>query len=380
MRNLQAVVDHLVAGYVPGAVALVDRDGEVEVAAAGLARADGMPASVDTIFRAASITKPVLAAMTMVLAEDGTLALEAPVRQWLPELAHPAVLRTPASSLDDVVPAERDITVEHLLTFTGGLGFPSDFDLPVVAVLFEELLQGPPQPQAVPAPDEWMRRVEGVPLLHQPGDGWTYNLGADLLGVLIARATDTDLATLLRAKLFGPLGMVDTGFSVPEPNRSRLGDYWASTDNGRQVVDSATTSQWFDEPAFPSGAGGLVTTIGDWWRFGRMLVHGGSLDGVRLLSPESVREMTTDRLTDDQKRWGRMFLEGQGWGYGGSVDGDGPDVWNVAGRYGWVGGTGTSAHVIPSQRRVALLFTQLQVGGPDTSPLLHDFWRYAASG
>ena len=380
MPDLQELLDHLVAEYVPGAVALVDRDGDVEFAAAGVARADGTPMQRDTIVRAASITKPILGALTMMLVEDGTLRLDAPVGEWLPEIADPTVLRRPDGPVDDVVRADRPITVEDLLTFRGGHGFPSDFSYPVVEKISGDLLQGPPQPQQVPAPDEWMRRVSTVPLLHQPGDGWTYNTGADILGVLLARAAVVGLPELLQQRIFQPLGMVDTGFSVPGDKRDRLADFWVDDESGnRNVDDAANSSAWLDEPPFPSGAGGLVTTVDDWWRFGRMLVGGGELDGVRLLSPASVEAMTTDRLNAEQKQWGELFLDGQGWGYCGSVDRDGPDVWNVAGRFGWVGGTGTSAHVIGSQQRVALLFTQLQVGGPQTGDLLHEFWAYSAT-
>ena len=231
------------------------------------------------------------------------------------------------------------------------------------------------------APDEWMRRLSAVPLLHQPGAGWTYNTGADILGVLLARATAMPLPDLMRQRIFEPLGMTDTGFSVPAAQRHRLADYWVDDEvGGRRVDDAAADSAWLDEPPFPSGAGGLVTTVDDWWRFGRMLAGGGEADGLRVLAPESVAAMATDRLTDDQKRWGEVFLTVKVGGTAAPVDADGPDVWNVAGRYGWVGGTGTSAHVVPSQRRVALLFTQLQVGGPQTDDLLHEFWAYAATG
>ena len=315
MPDLQELLDHLVAEYVPGAVALVDRDGDVEFAAAGVARADGTPMQRDTIVRAASITKPILGALTMMLVEDGTLRLDAPVGEWLPEIADPTVLRRPDRPVDDVVPADRPITVEDLLTFRGGHGFPSDFSYPVVEKISGDLLQGPPHPQQVPAPDEWMRRVSTVPLLHQPGDGWTYNTGADILGVLLARAAGVGLPELLQQRIFQPLGMVDTGFSVPADKRDRLADYWVDDESGnRNVDDAAIESAWLDEPPFPSGAGGLVTTVDDWWRFGRMLVGGGEFDGVRLLSPASVEAMTTDRLERGAEAVGRTVPRRPGLG------------------------------------------------------------------
>src|SRR5262249_20872887 len=141
----------------------------------------------DALFRIASITKPITAAAVMMLAEDGRLALDDPVDRWLPELAAPSVVRTRSSPVEDVVPAKRPITVRDLLTFQAGHGFPTDFSLPAIQPLFTELLQGPPQPARVAAPDEWMATLSRIPLLHQPGEAWLYNTAADIQGVLIAR-------------------------------------------------------------------------------------------------------------------------------------------------------------------------------------------------
>ncbi len=153
---LQAYVS---SGSVPGAVALVAHGDQVEVQAVGSADVDGTcPMARESIFRIASITKPIIAAAVMSLVEEGRIALEDPVRNWLPELASPVVVRTPASPVDDVVPAVRPITVADLLTFRAGYGFPADFSLPAVGLLFSELKQGPPRPRLVAVPDEWMGR------------------------------------------------------------------------------------------------------------------------------------------------------------------------------------------------------------------------------
>ena len=137
--------------------------------------------------------------------------------------------------------------------------------------------------------------------------------------------------------------------------------------------------QWSSRPAFPSGADGLVSTVDDWHRFARMLLAGGSFGSRQLLSPASVRQMTTDHLTRAQREASRLFLEGQGWGFGGSVDVEAVDPWNMPGRYGWVGGTGTAAHITPSTGAVAILLSQLELTGPTPPALMRDFWRYAAS-
>jgi CubicO group peptidase (beta-lactamase class C family) len=381
MSKLRNILEtHVGNGSVPGAVGLVARGGRVEVQAAGAAGGAGSASMTrDSIFRIASITKPITAAAVMMLVEDGRIALDDPVRRWLPELASPVVVRTPASPADDVVPAARPITVADLLTFRAGYGFPSDFSRPAVGLLFSALKQGPPQPQLVPAPEEWMAALSRIPLLHQPGEAWLYNTCSDIQGVLIARVSGRPLPEFLAERLFEPLGMADTGFEVPAGKLGRFTSYYrAGQAGGLELVD-APSGQWSSPPAFPSGAGGLVSTAGDWHRFARMLLAGGTFDGRRLLSPESVRQMTTNHLTAAQREASQLFLEGQGWGFGGSVDVAAIDPWNAPGRYGWVGGTGTAAHITPSTGAVTILLSQLELAGPIPPALMRDFWRYAAT-
>jgi CubicO group peptidase (beta-lactamase class C family) len=377
--RLRTVLEtHVTKGAIPGAVALVARGGRVQVEAVGSVDIAGTaPMERDSIFRIASITKPMVAAATMMLVEDGRIRLDEPVRRWLPELASPVVVRTPAGPVDDVVPAARPITVEDLLTFRAGYGFPADFTLPVVGLLFSQLRQGPPEPQAVAAPDEWMATLSRIPLLHQPGEGWLYNTCSDILGVLIARAAGCPLPELLSERLFEPLGMRDTGFAVPADQLSRFTSYYRAAEAGGFELVDPPEGQWSSPPAFPSGAGGLVSTVDDWHAFARMLLAGGAVDGRRLLSPASVRQMTTDHLTPDQREAGALFLEGQGWGFGGSVDVAPTDPWNVPGRYGWVGGTGTAAHITPSTGMVSILLTQVEMAGPSPTPLMREFWACA---
>ncbi|GAA4577031.1 serine hydrolase domain-containing protein [Planotetraspora kaengkrachanensis] len=370
---------HVGEGSAPGAVGLVARGDRVEVAAVGSADAGGgAPMARDSIFRVASITKPIIAAAVMMLVEDGGIALDDPVGRWLPELAAPVVVRTPKSPVDDVVPAGRPITVYDLLTFRAGYGFPSDFSLPAVGLLFSELGQGPPQPQHVAAPDEWTAALSHIPLLHQPGDAWLYNTCSDIQGVLIARVSGRPLPEFLAERLFEPLGMADTGFEVPVAKLGRFTGYYRTDPAGGLELVDAPDGQWSRPPLFPSGAGGLVSTADDWHSFARMLLAGGSVGGRSLLSPASVRQMTTDHLTASQRDAAVLFLEGQGWGFGGSVDIEDIDPWNAPGRYGWVGGTGTAAHVTPSTGLVAILLSQKETGGPTAPALMRDFWRYAA--
>src|SRR6478672_26648 len=257
MSELRDILQtHVSNGSVPGAVGLIARGGQVEVQAAGSADVDGTaPMGRDSIFRIASITKPITAAAVMMLVEDGRIALEDPVGPWLPELASPVVVRTPASPVDDVVPARRPITVADLLTFRAGYGFPSDFSLPAAGLLFSELKQGPPQPQLVAAPDEWMAALSRIPLLYQPGQAWLYNTCSDIQGVLIARVSGRPLPEFLAERVFGPLGMTDTGFSAPPETLERLAPYHGPD------LSPVGERLWTEPPVFPSGSGGLLSTL-----------------------------------------------------------------------------------------------------------------------
>jgi CubicO group peptidase (beta-lactamase class C family) len=379
MTNLHDVLEtYVINGSVPGAVGLVARGDRVEVQVVGSVDVDGTsPMARDSIFRIASITKPITAAAVMMLVEDSRIALDDPVGQWLPELATPTVVRTPAGPVDDVVPAARPITVVDLLTFRAGYGFPSDFSLPAIELLFNEVQKYGRDPQLAAAPDDWMAALSRIPLLHQPGDVWLYNTCSDILGVLIARVSGRQLQDFLTERVFEPLRMIDTGFEVPAGKLDRFTSYYRPASAGLELVD-APDGQWSSVPVFPSGAGGLVSTVDDWHSFGRMLLADGTFDGRRLLSPESVRQMTSDHLTKTQRDASALFLEGQGWGFGGSVDVAVDDPWNVPGRYGWIGGTGTAAHIIPSSGTVTILMTQLEMSGPTPPALMRDFWRYAA--
>jgi CubicO group peptidase (beta-lactamase class C family) len=349
MTPLQDLLETAVAGgTVPGAAALVARGEEIEIAGVG-------ELEPESIVRIASITKPITAAAVMLLVDEGLVSLDDPIARWLPELASPRVVRTPQSAIDDLVPARCPITVEDVLTFRAGWGFPSDFSLPAVVELFEKLpVFGPRE-----TPDEWLATLAQVPMLRQPGEAWLYNTCSDVQGVLVARVSGQPLPEFLAERIFWPLGMSDTGFHVPAEKLDRLplyrGPDFALIEDGL----------WTEPPIFPSGSGGLVSTLADWHRFGRMLLA----DGGELLSPQSVRLMSTDHLTQEQRQASTVFLEGAGWGFGGAVATDG--------RYGWIGGTGTTAHVARSTGTIGILLTQLQMKGPTPTQFMREFWGYA---
>ncbi|HYM40690.1 MAG TPA: serine hydrolase domain-containing protein [Thermoplasmata archaeon] len=377
----------LLTGYVkrdevPGLVALVSRRGETHVDAMGtMQRGGGAPMRRNTIFRISSMTKPVTAAATMLLVEDCRLRLDEPVDRLLPELANRRVLRRLDGPLDDTVPSNRPITVRDLLTFTMGFGIPlvDPSAYPILRAANElGIGMGPPHPARMPAPDEWIRRLGTLPLMHQPGERWMYNTGADVLGVLIARASGQPLETFLRERLFGPLGMKDTGFSVPPGKIRRLPtQYWTSWTTGKiEVYDPSEEGEWSRPPPFPMGAGGLVSTVDDFAAFGRMLLDHGRSGNRRLLSRLPVEAMTADQLTPDQKAKSGLiagYFDGHGWGFGMSVVTRRDDVSAVPGRYGWDGGLGSIWYSDPKEDMTTILMTQQAWTSPDPPKVCRDF-------
>jgi CubicO group peptidase (beta-lactamase class C family) len=381
----------VMAGYVergemPGIVTLVSRRGKVHVDAIGMKAVGGSdPVRRDTIFRIASMSKPVTAAAAMILVEECKLRLDEPVDRLLPELADRRVLRRLDGPLGDTVPANRPISLRDLLTFRMGFGMvmapPGTY--PIQRAVRELLLfQGPPQPQTPPGPDEWIRRLGTLPLMHQPGERWMYHTGSDVLGVLIARASNQPFETFLRERVFEPLGMKDTGFSVPAAKLDRLAtSYWIHPATGAlDLYDVPEGGQWSRPPAFPSGGGGLVSTVDDYLAFGRMMLNRGTHGSERILSRASVETMTTDQLTPEQKAVSGLvagYFDSHGWGFGVSVVTRREDLVDSVGRFGWDGGLGTSWCSDPQEDLVGILMTQRAWTSPIPPDVCRDFWTLA---
>lgn len=367
---------HVDAGLVPGALAVLARHGEVHVEATGALAFDGAgagtPMGPDTICRMGSMTKPLVAACAMTLVEDGTLRLDDPVADLLPELADLTVLADPDGPLEDTVPADRPVTLRDLLTYTLGTGMvlAEPGTVPVadaLGVLYRAV-----------RPDEWIARFGELPLVHQPGARWMYEVAANVTVVLVGRATGTPFGEALRERVCGPLGMVDTGFSVPAGSLDRFATAYGRDDgaDGRPAVEDAPDGRWSRPPVFESGGGGLVSTASDYLAFATALLAGGG----PVLSRPAVTLMTTDHLTPAQKAvsgFGPGYFDSIGWGFGLSVRTRRTQLGPSVGTYGWSGLYGTAWYNDPAEDLAAVVVMQRAHLGDQTLPLWTDLWTAA---
>ncbi|AUG75915.1 serine hydrolase [Kitasatospora sp. MMS16-BH015] len=382
-RLRTALARHVEVGEVPGLVALVDRGGETCVEVLGAAAVGGPPMRRDTVFRIASMTKPVLAAVTLSLVEECLLRLDDPVDGWLPELAGRRVLRSLDAALEDTVPARRPITLRDLLTFRMGTGVVMAplGTYPIQTAMAEAgLMPGEVPPAA--RPEEWLAALGALPLMYQPGEVWQYHTGSDVLGILVERAVGKPLGEVFEERIFAPLGMRDTGFRIPAESLDRFATAYRPSPAGLSAYDTPADSAW-SAPVFASGGGGLVSTADDYLAFCRMLLAEGRIpagrgSAGRLLSRASVRLMTTDQLTAGQREAARLFFgESRSWGMGCGVTVRRDELWGSPGRFGWDGGAGTSGYADPAEDLVGVLLTQRSMTSPEPPPVFRDFWTSA---
>jgi CubicO group peptidase (beta-lactamase class C family) len=384
-RMHDIMAGHVERGLTPGMVTLIARRGETHVDVIGnkaLDRRD--PICRDTLFRITSMTKPITAVAAMILVEECKLRLDEPVDRFLPELADRRVLKRLDAPLDDTVPAQRPISLRDLLTFRSGYGMvwgaPDKFPILKAIADLGIVGFGAPDPAMPHSPDEWLKRLGTLPLVHQPGDRWLYGTGSYILGALIARASGKNFADFLRERIFEPLGMKDTGFFVPPQKLDRLAtSYWVDDKTGAlSRYDGVEDSRWAKPPAFEDGAAGLVSTIDDYFAFARMLLDHGEHGHERILSRASVALMTTDQLTAAQKT-ASPFGEGwdnRGWGFGVGIVTGRDGLAMTPGAYGWDGGYGTAWQNDPAEELIVLLMAQ-RAQFPALSPVYLDFWTGA---
>jgi CubicO group peptidase (beta-lactamase class C family) len=382
-------MERVLAGYVArrevaGMVAVVHcRDEEHVITLGTLALDDPAPIRSDAIFRIASLTKPITAVAAMMLVEECRVRLDDPIDPWIPELANRRVLRSVASELDDTVPADRAITVRDLLTYRMGFGsvMAAPDTYPIQRKVREYRLggDGPPRPALGPSTDEWLTRLGSLPLLAQPGTRWLYNTSADVLGILVARVTGMPFGRFLQERIFEPLGMDDTAFTIGADKLDRFATSYAfdRVRNALEVYDGVTESAWATAP-FESGGGGLVGTAGDYLAFCRMMLHKGATGRGRLLSRAAVEMMTSDQLRPSEREGAEIFFgDSISWGFGMAVDIRRDQLYRTPGRFGWDGGLGTTAYTDPQEAMIGILFTHRAMESPQPPPHFSDFWNLA---
>ncbi|WP_102141061.1 serine hydrolase domain-containing protein [Mycobacterium hubeiense] len=357
--NKASITEAIDAGLLAGAVTLVWKSGEIlQVNELGYRDVDArLPMQRDTLFRIASMTKPVTVAAAMTLVDEGKLALSDPVVKWLPELSDMRVLLDRHGPLDQTEPAARPITFDDLMTHRSGLAYVFSV-LGPLGFAYGKISMRQDQ-------DRWLAEVAELPLAHQPGERVTYSHSTDVLGIALSRIEGKPLSQVLAERIFEPLGMADTGFHVGPNGRRRAATmYKLDSDNvlRHDVMGPAPIA----DPPFCMGGAGLWSTVDDYLKFVRMLLGGGTVDGVRVLSEESVRLMRTDRLTTEQKRHnflGAPFWVGRGFGLNLSVVTDPSQSRQLfgpggLGTFSWPGAYGTWWQADPSADLILLYLIQ----------------------
>lgn len=339
-------------GYVAG----VREGGRSEVVRGGSSSIDGPAMTQDAVFPLSSNSKPVGGVLAMRLVELGVVSLDDPVADHLPEFADPRVLAGPEAPLGRTVPADRPITLRHLLTMTAGFGWVESGPL-AEAMANEQVAPGPYAPPM--AADEYMRRLGALPLAGQPGSGWNYHNCSDVLGVLLERATGTPVSDLLAEHVTGPLGMTDTGFTA-DPDRMPT-SYGSGVDGALRALDTA--DRFGAVPGFESLACGLTSTVSDYLTFLDVLVS-----GAPVLAAESARLMRSDQIGSVQRGAAEGLVDpGSGYGFQVEVRPDGV--------VGWDGGLGTIGYVNPASGRSAAVFTTQAFDVDGTTEALDTVWE-----
>jgi CubicO group peptidase (beta-lactamase class C family) len=375
-----AMQGYVERGDVAGVVSLVWRRGEIGYfEPLGMRdEAAALPMERDTLFRIASMTKPVTSAAILMLIEEDRLAFDTPISHWLPELAAPRVLRDPTGPLDNTDPARTPLTVLDLLTHRAGYAYHFTSTGPL-ADAYLATFNGFDAGNDTQA---WIDRVAGLPLMFQPGARWHYGIATDILGILIERVSGMTLGEFFRTRIFEPLGMRDTAFWVPQAQLGRLATaYNVEQGSRRRVVeDHPSASRWANPNRFQSGGGGLVSTAQDYLQFAQLLLGRGCVGDTRLLSHRSVDLMRSNFLTRDQRRipaFGHVLWAGQGFGLGLSVVDDPaqqlPLGYRSLGSFGWPGAFGTSWFADPVENMIGLMLIQRR--GIEAFPMAVDFER-----
>ena len=357
-RINQMIADYIDKGHISGAVTLVARRGQIaHFKSAGFADINqGEEMDSSTIFRIYSMTKPITSVGLMMLYEEGAFQLWDPVSKYIPEFGKFKVSINPR--IAGVEKMDPEIRIVDILRHTSGLGYGWG-DGGYVDSLYasSEIWDSADL-------DQFFSTIREIPLYFQPGTKWRYGISTDMVGLLIERLSGMNLDRYLSEKIFKPLKMTDTFFSVPEAKVNRFATNYSQGDNeSLEVIDQAEESNFVQEVSFFSGGGGLLSTARDYYRFCQMMLNGGELDGVRLLSPRTIDFMTLDHVMDFSYGGGpvRYPNDGTGFGLGFAVTKDeaGSMMLGSEGAYGWGGLAGTQFRIDPEEDLIHILMIQL---------------------
>jgi CubicO group peptidase (beta-lactamase class C family) len=377
--GMQSLVDmHQVGGI----VTLVARDGKtVDLQAFGNQDVEAKtPMKTDSIFRIASMSKPITSVAVMMLIEEGKLALTDPVSRFISAFRDMKVLTRGAQGAEPTLqPARRQITIRDLLTHRSGLTYGFLDGTQVGNAYREGAVNDGLTVVEVPLADN-VERLAKAPLVSQPGAEWHYSLSTDVLGRVVELAAGMPFDTFLSQRIFGPLHMTDTSFVVPEAKSSRFVTVYTADGNGgvRPMKDPETFGNTRMSPVesykpgkkYFSGGAGLTSTAQDYSRFAQMLLNGGALDGVRLLGPKTVELMTTSHTLDLNLANTPVLGPGAEWGLGFKITSDlgATQLPGSLGMYGWSGIYGTFFWVDPKEKLVGVLMVQRYPGPPAAAP------------
>jgi len=379
LKRIDALLNEAVEKHqIAGSVALLIRKGQVGyLHAAGLRDVEARaPMTSDTLFRIASMTKPITSVAVMMLVDEGKLQVTDPVSKYLPEFKGVQVVAPRKGSEKDApatVPAERDVTIHDLLTHTSGMCYRGFLTPPPLVDFYRRADIHDGISQSPLSLEENVKRIARLPLAHQPGKGWTYGLNTDVLGRVVEVVSGQNLDVFFKERIFKPLGMKDTAFVVPPEKKARLAALYKTGEDGkiaRVGEDPVKTGELIYSASFPyrgphaylSGGGGLISTVPDYARFLRMLQGGGKLDGVRLLKADTVKLMTTNQV-------GKLFpgagVHGDRFGYGFGIVSEEGKARSPAsvGTYSWGGIFYTLFWVDPRQEMIGVLMTQVFLPG-----------------
>lgn len=337
-------------GKIPGALTMIAREGKlVHLEKFGMQDvASSTPIEFETIFRIYSMTKPITSVAVMMLYEEGHFQLNTPVSEFIPAFRD---MKVYANHGDAIVDAEREVTVKHLLTHTAGLIYGGDWVHPINDRYREADFYGGDL-------SHMAQELGNIPLLHHPGDAWNYGMSTDVLGYLVEVVSGMPFAEFLKKRIFEPLDMVDTDFSVPEEKADRYATlYEPAEDGGIQVLENAPVSSG-PLSFHHSGGAGLQSTAADYLRFCQMMLNEGELDGVRLLGRKTVELITMNHIPDD---WQPLWRTGCGFGLGFAVVTDVADTHALGslGTYSWGGLASTTFWIDPVEELIGILMTQL---------------------